>query len=57
MGKGSSLNFKPIQDFMVVLVNCRNEEDPIKNKGATVVLTLYIDFCSRAAKSVVSDSI
>ena len=24
------LNFEPIQDCMVVLVNCKNEEDPIK---------------------------
>ena len=31
------LNFEPIQDFMVVLVTCKNEEDPIKNEGAGVV--------------------
>ena len=24
-------NFQPIRDFMVVLVTCKNEEDPIKN--------------------------
>ena len=30
-------NFKPIQDFMVVLVTYKNEEDPIKNEGARVV--------------------
>ena len=29
---------------MVVLVRCKNEEDPIKNKGARVVTTLFIDF-------------
>ena len=29
---------------MVVLVTCKNEEDPIKNKGAKVVSTLSIDF-------------
>ena len=29
---------------MVVLVNCKNEEDPIKNEGARVVTTLSIDF-------------
>ena len=34
-------NFKPIQDFMVVLITCKNE-DPIKNKSARVVTTLFI---------------
>ena len=29
---------------MVVLVTCKNEEDPIKNKGAIVVKQLSIDF-------------
>ena len=29
---------------MAVLVTCKNEEDPIKNKGAKVVTTLSIDF-------------
>ena len=29
---------------MVVLLTCKNEEDPIKNKGARVFTTLYIDF-------------
>ena len=29
---------------MVVLVTCKNEEDPIKNKGAGVFTTLYINF-------------
>ena len=29
---------------MVVLVTCKNEEDPIKNKGVRVVTTLFIDF-------------
>ena len=29
---------------MVYLVTCKNEEDPIKNKGARVVTTLFIDF-------------
>ena len=29
---------------MVVLVTCKNEEDPIKNIGARVVKTLFIDF-------------
>ena len=29
---------------MGVLVACKNEEDPIKNRGARVVTTLFIDF-------------
>ena len=30
-------NFEPIQDFMVVLVTCKNKEEPIKNEGVRVV--------------------
>ena len=29
---------------MVVLLSCKNKEDPIKNEGARVFTTLYIDF-------------
>ena len=29
---------------MDVIVTCKNEEDPIKNEGARVFTTLYIDF-------------
>ena len=29
---------------MVVLLTCKNKEDPIKNEGARVSTTLYIDF-------------
>ena len=29
---------------MGVLIACKNEEDPIKNEGARVVTTLFIDF-------------
>ena len=29
---------------MVVLVTCKNEEDPTKNEGVRVVTRLYIDF-------------
>ena len=29
--------FKLIQAFIVVLVTCKNEEDPIKNEGVRVV--------------------
>ena len=38
------LEIKLIQVFIVVLVNCKNEEDPIKNEGARVVTTLSINF-------------
>ena len=29
---------------MVVLLTCKNEEDPIKNRGARVFTTLYVNF-------------
>ena len=29
---------------MVVLLTCKNKEDPIKNEGARVLTRLYIDF-------------
>ena len=29
---------------MVVLLNCKNEEDPIKSEDARVLTRLYIDF-------------
>ena len=29
---------------MIVLVTCKNEEDPIKNEDARVFTTLYINF-------------
>ena len=29
---------------MVVLLTCKNEEDPIKNESARVVTTVYINF-------------
>ena len=37
-------NFELIRDFMVVLVTCKNEEDPSKNEGARVAVRLYVDF-------------
>ena len=37
-------NFKPTRNFMGILVACKNEEDQIKNEGARVVTTLFIDF-------------
>ena len=32
-------NFEVIQNFMIVLLTCKNEEDPIKNRGARVFTT------------------
>ena len=44
---------------MDVLVACKNEEDPIKNEGARVVTTLFIDFSHAQGqltlKSVMAD--
>ena len=37
-------NFELVQDFMVVLLTCKNEEDPIKNRGARVFNTLNMIF-------------
>ena len=36
---GILLKFKPIQAFMVDLVICKNEEDPLENEGTRVVTT------------------
>ena len=36
--------FDLIQAFIVVLVTCKNEEDPIKNEGARVLTTLLFHF-------------
>ena len=33
-GQISKSNFEVVLDFIVVLVTCTNEEEPIKNKGA-----------------------
>ena len=40
---------------MSLLVACKNEEDPIKNEGATVVTTLFINF-SDAQGQLISGS-
>ena len=37
-------NFELIREFMVVLVTCKNEKDPIKSECARVFTTLYIIF-------------
>ena len=36
--------FELIQAFIVALVTCKNEEDPIKNEGARVLRSLLFDF-------------
>ena len=35
------LKFEPIRDIIVVLVTCKNEEDPMKNRGARVATTFF----------------
>ena len=37
-------NFKLIRDYIVVLVTCKNEEDPIINEGSRVLTSLLFDF-------------
>ena len=37
-------NFELVRDLIVVLVTCKNEEDPLENVGARVFTTLYINF-------------
>ena len=36
--------FELIRDIVVILVTCKNEEDPLKNKVARVVTTQNVDF-------------
>ena len=36
--------FELYHDFMVVLVTCKNEEDPIKTEGTSVATSLYAIF-------------
>ena len=37
-------NFKLIRDYIVVLVTCKNEKDPIKNEGTRMLTSLLFDF-------------
>ena len=37
-------NYKLIRDYIVVLVTCKNEEDPIKIEVARVLTSLLFDF-------------
>ena len=41
---------------MVVLVTCKNEEDPIKNEGARMVTTLFIEFSGQLTPKSVMES-
>ena len=41
---------------MVVLITCKDKEDPIKNEGARVFTTLYIN-CSDAQGQVTPQSL
>ena len=41
------LNLAEIQAFMVALITCKNEEDPIKNEGS-VVLTTFVPLIYKA---------
>ena len=36
--------FELVRDIIVILVTCKNEEDPLKNKDARVATTQNIDF-------------
>ena len=36
--------FELVRDIVVILVTCKNEEDPLKNKDARVATTQHIDF-------------
>ena len=38
------LKFELFRDIINILVTCKYEEDPIKNEGARVVITLYSKF-------------
>ena len=37
-------NFKLIRDYIIVLVTCKNEENPIKIEGARVITSILFDF-------------
>ena len=37
-------NFILFRDFIVILVTCKNKEDPVKYEGARVFTTFYITF-------------
>ena len=52
--------FELVRDFLVVLITCKNKEDPIINEGARVITRVYVVFFfrgSRAANFAVSGKI
>ena len=51
-----SPNLEFVRDFIVALVTCKNEEDPVKNEGARVFTTLYINF-SEAQGQITPESV
>ena len=44
VSRGILSKFELIQAFIVVLVTCKNKEDPIINEGARVLTSLLFDF-------------
>ena len=52
-----SLNFKVSPELMVVLLTCKNEEDLIKNEGARVFTTLYINFSDAQPGQITPESV
>ena len=52
----SCLISKLVRDIIAVLLNCMNEEDPIKNEGAKKLIVRFF-WHSRAAYSEVSSGI
>ena len=44
------LKFELNPEFMVTLLICKNEEDSIKNEGARVFTTVFIDFADAQGK-------
>ena len=49
-------NFELVQDFMIVLVTCKNQEDLIKNDCTRVFTTLYSNF-SEAQGQITLESV
>ena len=49
-------NFELFPDFLVILVTCKNEEHPVKNVGARVFTTSYINF-SDAQEQITPESV
>ena len=43
---------KLIRDVIVVLVTCKNEEDPIKNEGARVATRVYVHLSNIQAQMI-----